>query len=99
KVNETLPFDTARVARNPDDLDTDHYFSYEEDLQHRITRVVSGDRTDVSVPGATFFSSLAPAEMRNIFSGVQVDLDYNIANRHSVVDDFSDTRLIDEELF
>ena len=92
KISETLPFGSTRTEtlhnRNGADM-----FSHTEDLDHRITRVVSGDTSQTSLSGSAFFSSDAPAELRALFADVSVDTDYSIGNRHSVVDYFSNERL------
>jgi len=99
KMTETLPFGTERTRKNPDVGSTDEYFTYEEDQDHRITRVVSGNGQFSGVSGENFFSPSAPAEMRTLFSGVPAYLDYSVSNIASTVDDFFFFLLASEGMF
>ena len=99
RIAELLPFDSERTVKNPDVDDEEQYFSFEEDKHHRITKVVSGDVWVSSINGAAFFNSNAPAELRNLFSDTDIDLDYALGNERSAVDDFSGGKLYEDRMY
>jgi hypothetical protein len=99
KLSETLPFGTERIKKNPDEDEENQFFSLEEDKDHRITRVISGDGWIFSVPGEDFFSGSAPGELKAVFAGIPIDLEYYVDSLSSHLDDFSDRKLSSEAIF
>lgn len=65
----------------------------------RANRVISGRVNTETKNGDEFFSSGAPQELKDGFADVPIKSDYYIEEQSSVVDDFSDKKLVEDRLF
>jgi len=91
-VRETLPFmKSSRVTSGEG--------SYEEIQENQVTRTVDAEVVPVVESADEFFSEDAPVEVKNIFADTIIAVDYSVENAQSVVDDFSEKKLVEDALF
>ena len=66
--------------------------------ENQIVRTISADVVPVAESANEFFSPQAPPELKAIFSS-EIEIDYRVENVGSVVDDFSERKLVEDTSF
>ncbi|MFH1768100.1 MAG: hypothetical protein ABH858_02925 [Candidatus Omnitrophota bacterium] len=90
-LRETIPF-TSESTFSAD------YGSKEEYKSNIVTRTTDALIVPSTVTAGEFFTE-EPAEFAALFGDSVFEVDYSVSNTKSLVDDFSDKKLIDDKLF